>query len=484
MDGKEPRRAFLRQLAGICAAPSLLSACGRSVPPPAAKAKAVDESPLEELGNTALVRPAVPAREPIVRVLVMKPRGGAPLRASEGAEVLAEGVRATALDDRPAPLIRVGRGNQWLRVQRSGAAGKGVAVVGPIIIMMEADGWSVIDGNGYRAAVPERDAFEISIMEAGRDDLLEVKAGDERAPRHYPGALRLISRVELGASSFDVVNDVPMELYLPGVLAGELYRHWQPETFAAQAVAARSFACTEAAVFATRRHYDVTDTASSQMYVGGQAHSRAREAVNATRGLMLAYANAVVSGYYSSCCGGLAASAVDAIGDNAVNNVPPLHGRGGHDVCTTTPMYQWKAAHAVDGLSQRLAAFAKDRRIKPLMDFARLAAIEIAASNEHGRPTRFALVDVNDRAGELSAENFRRAVNFTAPGVPPPETMLRSSNIRPQIQGESVLFEGYGFGHGVGLCQYGAEELAKSGKRHDAILRWYYPGVELLRAYG
>ena len=77
---------------------------------------------------------------------------------------------------------------------------------------------------------------------------------------------------------------------------------------------------------------------------------------------MLAWEGLLVSGYYSSCCGGMAASASDAIGSNAVNDAGPLQGRVGSDVCDSAPVFQWKAAQPLDQFSRRLQGFAAERR--------------------------------------------------------------------------------------------------------------------------
>ena len=66
----------------------------------------------------------------------------------------------------------------------------------------------------------------------------------------------------------------------------------------------------------------------------------------------------------------------------------------------------------------------------------------------------------------------------------PPDKPLRSSFFRSVVNRNTVTFDGFGFGHGVGLCQYGAEALAKAGKPYYEIVQWYYPGVELVQAYG
>jgi stage II sporulation protein D len=206
-----------------------------------------------------------------------------------------------------------------------------------------------------------------------------------------------------------------------------------------------------------------------------------------TRGMVLGYDGLLVSGYYSSCCGGVAASAKDAIGSNPVNDVDVLEGRPQPDICNSAPVYQWKVEYPIEVVTRRLVAFGKEKRIKDLSNFTRLEGIDVAARNVHGRPTRIRVIDQQAAGGvavELRAEEFRRAVNYAGQGLSPPDKLLRSSHVKAIFNRDTVEFEGYGFGHGVGLCQYGAEILAKDGKQFHEILLWYYPGVELVPAYG
>ena len=473
------RRAFLARAAALAAAPAAIVGCRRRGAP-AANSTATPAPPaplhnLDDVGSLATFRPPLPPAEPAIRVRVLRVR------------------------DAPRTPWHIGSPGQWMMAHYDSdrqRGGRGQAVQGPVEIDMTARGWSIVDEQGFRAAIGEHDTIEFSLLADEPAAPITVANGSQD-PRHYRGVIRLVSRHDLDETdskagaiirpsrAFDVINDVPLETYLPGVLAGELYAHWQPETFAAQAVAARSFACTEAAIFAGRRHYDVSNTAASQMYLGAVQHDRAHEAVALTRGVMLAFNGLLVSGYYSSCCGGVAASATDAIGSNLVNDVPALHGREGSDVCTNAPVYQWTVQQPLEDLIRRLVAYGRERGLRELEDLAQLLSIETSATNANGRPTRLALTDQSQQRFEMTAEDFRRAANFSSAdgAIKPPAKELRSSNLRASIDGHNVTFEGHGFGHGVGLCQHGAEALARGGMVHQDILRWYYPQIELASAY-
>ena len=104
------------------------------------------------------------------------------------------------------------------------------------------------------------------------------------------------------------------------------------------------------------------------------------------------------------------------------------------------------------------------------------------ARNEHGRPTRYAIADGDGKRVVLSAASLRRAANWSVDGLPDPKR-LWSSYVEVTVDEDRVRFDGRGYGHGVGLCQHGAEALARDGKDHQAILAWYYPGAKIVEAY-
>ena len=297
----------------------------------------------------------------------------------------------------------------------------------------------------------------------------------------HPGTLRCVA---ISDGRFDVVNHVLVESYLPGVLAGELYSHWKPTTFASQAIAARSFACAERVIFARTRHYDLVNTAASQMYVGSAAERRPHDAVEATRGVVLSYADALVPGYYSSCCGGRAAAAPDAIGSHPLNTLPPLQGRDLPDVCGNAPLYRWKMERSKDDVVRRIAAWGRSRKSEDAGAVRSLAGVDVEEVNPHGRPRRYRVRSTKGDGVVLDAEDLRQAVDYSTGGMSAPARRLWSAYLEIDVGRTRVEFAGRGHGHGVGLCQYGAEELAQNGRTFEEILAWYYPSVRLTQAFG
>jgi stage II sporulation protein D len=86
-------------------------------------------------------------------------------------------------------------------------------------------------------------------------------------------------------------------------------------------------------------------------------------------------------------------------------------------------------------------------------------------------------VDGDGREIELEAENFRLAVDPTG-------QRIKSTWFEPIIEEQDIILnEGHGFGHGLGMCQYGADGMARAGAKAGTILRYYYPKSRLSRAY-
>ncbi|HVL29691.1 MAG TPA: SpoIID/LytB domain-containing protein, partial [Sphingomicrobium sp.] len=232
----------------------------------------------------------------------------------------------------------------------------------------------------------------------------------------YPGSLRLVPRNILPDSPgdfdrFDLVNHVRMEEYLPGVLDRELYDHWEPAVYLAQAISARTYAINRCMNDGPGRHYDLESTQASQAYSGKTVHALALRSVADTVGLVLAYNGRIIPAFYSSTCGGAAQSAADAFNIVAP---PPLVPREPCTWCGTSKYAQWgPITRDRADLSRRIAAWGKAQG-NHFAQFGLLTAARTLRSNSLGRPTAFELTDDRGQKYTLSAEGFRNAANHTA----------------------------------------------------------------------
>jgi stage II sporulation protein D len=294
----------------------------------------------------------------------------------------------------------------------------------------------------------------------------------------YRGTLELIPA---NADTLRVVNHVPLEQYLASVIAKELYADWAYEAYRAQAVVARTFALYQAKTYGKTRDHDVRADQSSQAYPGAAGETdKSRRAVRTTAGVVLTYPidgqPRLFRAQYSSCCGGRVNPA-EVVQNSA--DIPPL--RGGQ-VCTdcgqapfASSKYRWptvtiRNADVFDAILRRYP-----RRAGRLVGVDRVVVSE---RTDHGRPLFVKAYDTRGRAVRMRADDLRICLLYA--GIPAAKR-LYSMNCSIVNVGDSVKFtDGRGFGHGIGMCQYGAQSKAAKGWMAREILDFYYPGSKLL----
>ncbi len=317
----------------------------------------------------------------------------------------------------------------------------------------------------------------------GREIVIEPLANNlfYVGPTRYRGTLHLVQQ---GGDTFVAVNHVDMESYLAGVLPKELMTTWSLETYKSLAVAARTFAYYQSKSSGGGHDYDLGDGESSQVYGGYTAESstrNARAAVDATRGMVLAYDGHVFLAQYSACCGGVVNGAYVIRNTPSDPPLPPLAGGQACDDCRDCPHYRWGPVRVYKSeLYQAIVA-----RYPQAASLGGVTALNIASQTPYGRAV---WIDVQGPTGQqtrLRAEDIRLCWNMSLTGKPSASARrLYSMNCIIVANPDSFDFvNGRGFGHGVGLCQWGAQTKAANGWRFNQILGFYYPGASILRAY-
>ncbi|GMV96282.1 MAG: hypothetical protein AMXMBFR83_06500 [Phycisphaerae bacterium] len=292
-------------------------------------------------------------------------------------------------------------------------------------------------------------------------------------PRGYRGHLRLVRR----PSGLAVVNLVNIEDYLVGVVSAELLPGFQPAAFRAQAIASRTFAWYQKRYFGAAADWDVFDDESSQAYGGIESEQRtlkAREAIEDTRGIVCTWSSPkgerIFPAYFSSTCGGLTRFAQPQRGEE---RIPVLAGDVVCEYCSHSPAYRWPTVSiSKKQITQRLrAAYPR------LAELGTISRVEIVERTPRGRPVRVVVIDAAGRSDFLDVEDLRLKVDPTG-------KLLKSGFCTPVSRGDVIAFtNGRGYGHGRGLCQYGADGMARAGHTATEILQFYYPGCHLSRAY-
>jgi stage II sporulation protein D len=253
-----------------------------------------------------------------------------------------------------------------------------------------------------------------------------------------------------------VVNELPLEDYLAGLINCEISSQWPMEAVKAQAVVARTYALYQKNI-RKNAPYHLESTVMDQVYEGCDIEdSRALRGVKETAGQVLTYGGALIQAFYHSSCGGHTEAVENVWGDP----LPYLHGVD-CKYCLAAPSVRW---------SQNLSLARIESQLKnagyPVSGLRQLLPGE---RNQSGRLTEVVLVSSKGRL-TMSAVNFRKAIGY---GV------IRSTNFDVKQAGGGVVFSGVGFGHGVGLCQWGAKQRAIDGFDYREILTYYYPGTKL-----
>jgi len=284
-----------------------------------------------------------------------------------------------------------------------------------------------------------------------------ARRGANIAGRRVSGSLRVsVDRAAKGAPRLVVVNRVALEDYVAGVLEGEIPASWASEALAAQAVASRSYALHERALRADAP-WHVTATTAHQVYADSAGvHDAIRRAVKKTRGEVLTYGGRPILAAFHSASGGRTASADEVWG----RSLPYLVS---HDVVgeEDSPDTYWRAGVSLDTFGRLLESAGvgvgtpQGVRIVERTASGRVAALEVSGSAGRTR---------------MSGRELRSIIG---------ETTLRSTLFDVRPGDGSVVFVGTGRGHGVGMSQWGAQALAREGRRYREILEAFYPGTQL-----
>lgn len=254
------------------------------------------------------------------------------------------------------------------------------------------------------------------------------------------------------------VNIVDLEQYVKGVLAHEISDRWPLEAIKAQAVAARTYALY---IKETRKIalYDLTNDIYSQVYGGQESEKRRTNiATDQTRGLILTYNKKILPAYYHATCAGF----TEDVTELWKQDIPPLKGRP-CDFCKDSPHYFWKKNMRLKDIQDALNAKG--------YDFGLIKEIQVV---ERNKSQRIKVLKITTRDGKeitISGKDFR---NIIGPNL------IRSNNYVIEMKGYYVDFLGKGWGHGIGLCQWGANFMAAQGHSFDQILQYYYPGTQIV----
>jgi len=274
--------------------------------------------------------------------------------------------------------------------------------------------------------------------------------------RRFRGQVDIVRQQDM---SLLVVNHIDVESYIRGVLYHEVSHKWPLEAIKAQAVVARTYALYQAKVNDTK-DYDLTSDIYSQVYGGRTSEKyRTNKSVNRTLGEYLTFEGEMFPTYYHATCAGHTEDA------SRLWNIdlPPLKGVE-CDFDSKSPHIRWKKNLRLKDIQIRL--------IKAGKKIGLIKQINVMERNNTGRIDKLEIIDRRDSKIYISGKEFRMIVG---------PNIIRSTNFTVKMRGYYADFVGKGWGHGVGLCQWGAKAMADCGFKYDEIIKYYYPGSEIAK---
>ncbi len=282
-------------------------------------------------------------------------------------------------------------------------------------------------------------------------------------------------------AGLNAVNELPLEDYLLGVVPIEIGPRGPEElaAVAAQAVAARTYAVAHLRA-RDEMGFDVFGTVEDQAY-GGIAAERdeSTRAVRETAGRILTYDGLPIRAMYHSTCGGRTAAVEEVLDRAPAPYLRSVSDRApdGTDFCAISPRYRWTETLSSDDLNGRVAA--QVRRIFGAgpEDTGGLVGLRIAERTPGGRVSALAL---RGTRAEFVLERLDIRIALQNEG----SRILGSTHFDVAVRPDGgIELHGRGFGHGSGMCQWGAIGRARAGQDWPSILATYYPGAELVSVY-
>jgi stage II sporulation protein D len=354
--------------------------------------------------------------------------------------------------------------------------------------------WRLLDRSGSVVARGDSGARTVVSISDG-----SLRIGESRAvagPLTVTSVGGVISfngkryRGELTLSAADstilVVNRVDVEAYLRGVVPRELGIRGPAERAAleAQAVAARSYAVTR--LHNASRAFDLVATTSDQVYGGVDAENAlADAAIASTEALVLMYEGRIVSAPYFSTCGGSTAEPSElwrSRNEPFLQRVSDKIPGSDRFYCDIAPRFRWERSWRGDTLTAVVERYLRSYAQVPDGPLGTVRGLSVDARTPSGRVASVSLETDRGRY-RLQGNDIRYVLR--SPGG----ELLNSTYFSPEIIANSdgrlsrLTIRGLGYGHGVGMCQWGAIGRARAGQDFRTILSTYFPGTNVARAY-
>jgi stage II sporulation protein D len=360
--------------------------------------------------------------------------------------------------------------------------------------------WSIYDRDGASLLVRAQEGDVWRIERRGRR-LRALRSDGEPTPfREGPLLIRSFDReplVQWNGRRFRgdlaifarddgmlVVNRLPVEWYLQGVVPLEIGPVGPAERAAAeaQAVAARSYAYVRLST-STARPYDVTSGVMDQVYGGADAERPVTTlAVISTAGQVLRYGGRVVDAPYHSTCGGSTAEPSEVWRESGAGYLQSVSDRipgSDHYYCESSSTFRWSRSYTGAALDATLARYLRAYAPVPRHGgVGRARSVAVLSTTPSGRVGRLA-IETDEGRYTLRGNDIRYVFRQPSGEILNSTYFSVESTIGHDGRLSQLTFRGSGNGHGIGMCQWGAIGRARAGQDYRTILQTYYPGTSV-----
>ncbi len=338
------------------------------------------------------------------------------------------------------------------------------------------DGTRKVEGN--KSVKVKETASIRSLNQEDKITIHSIKRGCG-APS-YAGEIELMKTEE----GIVIVNELPLEAYLCGVVPSEMSASYEMEALKAQAVCARCYAYNQMENLAYSEYKaHVDDSVSFQVYNNWGQNEKTNQAVEETKNKMLWYGNNVAKTYFYSTSNGYSTS-VEAWGSNLVDENKYLSGveivnEEGVAYEEEASWYRWSAQIADEVLEKIVERNAGKNigRLKNVKVTKRGPGNIVQCLEIRGSKDTIVVETENKIRRILGGKGYE--ITRQDGKVVDSMELLPSAFFTVEKSGSDYVLNGGGYGHGIGMSQNGANELAKSGKTYEEILEFFYPGTNV-----
>jgi len=271
----------------------------------------------------------------------------------------------------------------------------------------------------------------------------------------YHGSLFITSY----KGSFLIINYVPLEEYIVSVLRTESWPGWPLEVNKAFAITSRSYVI--AMILGAKKNekpFHVKNTNIHQTYRGAHSNKSLKDAVTQTEGVFLAFNGMPITAMFDSCCGGIVPAYVHGFD---FKKAPYLARPYACTFCKECKLFSWQAEYDAHVLAGHLASLYDARE-----------------------PIRGIKISKKDKAGlvkEIQVRGHKSHKHLTVKQLYSCLKEVKSFCFSAQYKANKVILKGKGYGHHLGLCQWGAREMVRQGWDYKSILQFYYPGTTFMK---